>query len=87
VKWGTVEIYAIDVDAAGQASTAHLPGVEECMVVTSGSIRTGPGETPVDLGEGDSVHFSAATPHLYRGLAERNRAVLLMLHPAAPQQH
>lgn len=79
---GTVEIYAIEVDAAEQASKAHLPGVAECMVVTGGGIRTGPSGAPVDLTEGDSVHFGADGPHLYRGLGERNTAVLLMLHPA-----
>jgi hypothetical protein len=36
----------------------------------------------VDLAAGDSVHFDAAGAHLYRGLGPRNRAVLLMLHPA-----
>jgi transcriptional regulator with XRE-family HTH domain len=81
--WGTVEVYAIEVDAAGQSSQAHRPGVAECLVVTGGAIRTGPAGAPVDLAEGDSVHFGAASPHLYRGLGARNRAVLLMLHPAS----
>jgi transcriptional regulator with XRE-family HTH domain len=79
---GTVEVFAIEVDAAEQASQPHLPGVSECMVVTGGGIRTGPSDAPVDLAGGDSVHFGAASPHLYQGLAGRNTAVLLMLHPA-----
>jgi len=81
---GTVEVYAIEVDAVGQASAAHLPGVQECLIVTGGSVRTGPSDEPVDLAEGDSVHFGAASPHVYRGLGPRNRALLLMLHPASP---
>jgi transcriptional regulator with XRE-family HTH domain len=81
---GTVEVYAIDVDAARQASRAHLPGVAECMVVTGGAIRTGPADAPVDLAEGDSVHFGASAPHLYQGLRERSAAVLLMLYPSGP---
>jgi transcriptional regulator with XRE-family HTH domain len=81
---GTVEVFAIEVDAAEQASQPHLPGVAECVVVTGGTIRTGPGDAPVDLAEGDSVHFGAAIPHLYRGLGGRASAVLLMLHPAGP---
>jgi DNA-binding XRE family transcriptional regulator len=81
---GTVEVYAIEVDAVQQASQAHLPGVAECMVVTGGAIRTGPADAPVDLAQGDSVHFGAASPHLYRGLGGRGSAVLLMLHPAGP---
>jgi transcriptional regulator with XRE-family HTH domain len=81
---GTVEVYAIEVDAAQQASQAHLPGVAECTVVTGGAIRTGPADAPVDLAEGDSVHFGASAPHLYQGLRGANTAVLLMLHPSAP---
>ena len=81
---GTVEVFAIEVDPAEQRSQPHLPGVAECLVVTGGGIRTGPAGAPVDLAEGDSVHFGAASPHLYQGLAGRNTAVLLMLHPSGP---
>jgi transcriptional regulator with XRE-family HTH domain len=81
---GTVEVYAIEVDTTEQASRAHLPGVAECMVVTGGAVRTGLADAPVDLAEGDSVHFGASAPHLYQGLRQRNTAVLLMLHPSAP---
>jgi transcriptional regulator with XRE-family HTH domain len=81
---GTVEVYAIEVDPVQQASQAHLPGVAECMVVTGGAIRTGLADDPVDLAEGDSVHFGAAAPHLYQGLREPGTAVLLMLYPSAP---
>jgi quercetin dioxygenase-like cupin family protein len=81
---GTVEVFAIEVDSATQASLPHLPGVAECLIVTAGAVRTGPGDAPVDLAEGDSVHFGAASPHLYQGLAGRNTAVLLMLHPSGP---
>jgi len=80
---GTVEVYAIEVDAVQQASQAHLPGVAECMVVTGGTIRTGPADAPVDLAAGDSVHFGAAVPHLYQGLGESSTAVLLMLYVGA----
>src|SRR5215471_15406730 len=64
----TVVVYAIEVDPVEQASRAHLPGVEECLVITGGALRTGPADAPVDLAEGDSVRFGAARPHLYRGL-------------------
>jgi hypothetical protein len=36
---------------------------------------------PVDLTAGDSVRHDAAQPHLYQGLAARNRALLLMIYP------
>jgi transcriptional regulator with XRE-family HTH domain len=81
---GTVEVYAIEVDPAEQASQAHLPGVAECMIVTGGAIRTGPADAPVDLAAGDSVHFGGAAPHIYRGLGQANTAVLLMLHNSPP---
>jgi hypothetical protein len=35
----------------------------------------------VDLAVGDSVRHDAAQPHLYPGLAARNRALLLMIYP------
>jgi transcriptional regulator with XRE-family HTH domain len=79
---GTVEVFAIEVDATGQLSQPHLPGVAECLVVTGGGIRTGPADAPVDLAEGDSVHFGAASPHRYQGLREPSTAVLLMVHPS-----
>ena len=78
---GAVEVYAIDVDPVEQASRAHLPGVEECLVVTGGALRAGPAGAPVDLAEGDSVRFGAARPHLYRGLGGRSAGLLLMVHP------
>jgi hypothetical protein len=81
---GTVEVYDIDVDQAVQHSDAHLPGVEECIVVTHGRVTTGPADAPVDLEEGDSIRFDASHPHVYRGGARRNRALLLMLHPDTP---
>lgn len=81
---GTVEVYAIEVAANGQESQAHLPGVEECLVLTGGRITAGPADAPVDLSEGDSLRFEASRPHVYRGHDERNRAVLLMLHPDPP---
>ena len=80
---GTVEVYAIEVGPAVQRSEAHLSGVEECLVLTRGRIATGPADAPVDLGEGDSIRFDAARPHVYQGRTGDDRAVLLMLHPEA----
>ncbi|WP_326830059.1 hypothetical protein OIE13_12965 [Streptosporangium sp. NBC_01810] len=50
-------------------------------MLTHGHVTTGPADSPTDLAEGDSIRFNAARPHLYRGHAAHNRAVLLMLHP------
>jgi transcriptional regulator with XRE-family HTH domain len=78
---GTVEVYDIAVAPATQHSQAHLPGVEECLVVTRGQVSTGPADAPAELAEGDSIRFAAARPHLYQGHDRDNRAVLLMLYP------
>ncbi len=77
---GRVEVYDLAVDQARQDSAAHLPGVQECLVVTRGRIRCGPAGDPVDLAAGDSVHHDAALPHLYQGLRPENRALLLMIY-------
>lgn len=78
---GTVEIYELDVAETRQSSAPHLPGVQECLVVTDGRITTGPDDGPAELAPGDSIRFDAARPHGYQGHAPHNRAVLLMLHP------
>jgi transcriptional regulator with XRE-family HTH domain len=78
---GTVEVYDIDVAQTTQHSDAHLPGVQECLVVTDGRVTTGPADSPTELKERESIRYDAALPHLYRGHARHNRAVLLMVHP------
>ncbi len=77
---GRVEVYDLTVDQARQDSAAHLPGVQECLMVTQGQVRCGPAGDPVDLAPGDSVHHDAALPHLYQGLQPENRALLLMIY-------
>jgi transcriptional regulator with XRE-family HTH domain len=77
---GRVEVYDLAVDQARQDSAAHLPGVQECLVVTAGQVHCGPAEDPVDLTAGDSVHHDAAVPHVYQGLQAENRALLLMIY-------
>jgi mannose-6-phosphate isomerase-like protein (cupin superfamily) len=77
---GTVEVYDIAISPTAQHSAAHLPGVEECMMITAGQVTTGPGDEPARLSAGDSIRFGAARPHLYRGHAPDNRAILLMLY-------
>ncbi|WP_439679633.1 helix-turn-helix domain-containing protein [Embleya sp. MST-111070] len=77
---GWVELYELDVDTAEQVSDPHRLGVEECLLVTEGRVETGPAADPRELAAGDSIRFDAARPHVYRGLDEHNRAVLLMVH-------
>lgn len=77
---GWVEVYEMDVDATVQRSEPHLDGVEECLVVVAGEVETGPADAPARLGPGDSIHFDGAQPHVYRGVGDTNRAILLMIH-------
>ena len=77
---GRLEVYEIDVDEHLQQSAPHLPGVEECLIVTAGEIETGPADSPTQLTVGDSIHFDGAQPHVYRGADGQNRAILLMIH-------
>lgn len=78
---GSIELYDLVIDPTRQDSEAHLPGVRECLVVTHGRVNTGPADGPVDLAVGDAVHFEASTPHCYVGVAEDNRALLVMIYP------
>lgn len=78
---GTVEIYDLEVSADRQDSRAHAAGVQECLMVTSGGLTTGPAEAPVELGTGDSVCFDGDRPHLYQGRTGADRAVLVMVYP------
>ncbi|WP_232376315.1 helix-turn-helix domain-containing protein [Amycolatopsis aidingensis] len=77
---GTVEVYEVEVGQARQESAAHLPGVQECLLVTGGRVTTGPAEAPADLAAGDSIRFDAAGPHVYQGHEGHNRGILLMLY-------
>ncbi|WP_206685890.1 helix-turn-helix domain-containing protein [Kribbella qitaiheensis] len=77
---GSVEVYELALDQTQQLSEAHLPGVQECLVVTRGRVKAGPADAPVDLAAGDSVHHQAAQPHVYEGLADDNQALLLMIY-------
>jgi transcriptional regulator with XRE-family HTH domain len=77
---GSVEVYELAVGQSRQLSAAHLPGVQECLVVTEGEVLAGPVTAPAGLAAGDSVWHDAAEPHVYQGIGERNRALLLMIY-------
>ncbi|MFW6090713.1 MAG: helix-turn-helix domain-containing protein [Actinomycetota bacterium] len=80
---GTVEVYDLRIDATRQVSPPHLPGVQECLVVTDGRVATGPVEDAAELQAGDSILFPGSAEHAYEGSGEENRALLLMIHPDA----
>jgi transcriptional regulator with XRE-family HTH domain len=74
---GWVEVYEVDINERRQQAAPHLPGVEECLVVTAGEIQAGPTNSPTHLTQGDSIHFDAAQPHSYQGAGH---GILLMIH-------
>ena len=78
---GAVEVYELAIDGQRQSSDPHLPGVQECLVVTRGAVLAGPADSPANLVAGDSIHHDAAQPHIYQGLQADNRALLLMIYP------
>jgi hypothetical protein len=77
---GSIEVYEIRVDPVLQVSPAHLPGVQECLVVTSGGVSCGPADDPADLRAGDSIRFAASVPHVYQGADAQSRARLVVIH-------
>ncbi|BAL86623.1 putative transcriptional regulator [Actinoplanes missouriensis 431] len=74
------DIYVMELEPGEpREAEAHIPGSIEHIVVSSGRIRTGPVEEPVEVGPGDYVTFPGDVPHRYEAL-EPSRAVLIMEH-------
>lgn len=78
---GRFDLYSLDLEAGTvRHADAHHAGVEEHLVVTTGRMRAGPQDGPVELGAGDLVIFAADVPHVYEAL-ETTHVVLLMSYP------
>jgi transcriptional regulator with XRE-family HTH domain len=80
MSFSSVEMYDVAIGSATQLSKAHGPGVFECLLVTTGAVRVGPVDAPVELTAGDTAFFEADVEHCYRGLRKQNRGVLLMAY-------
>jgi transcriptional regulator with XRE-family HTH domain len=75
------EIYRIALEPGSpRIADAHIPRTTEHMVVSTGRIRTGPVDNPVELGPGDYASFPGDIPHLYQALAAGTSCVLVMEH-------
>lgn len=71
------ELYALELPAAAvRDSPAHLPGVEEVLVITQGAVRAGPAQGTEELGPGDALWFAADVPHTYAATGGRAARVL-----------
>jgi len=77
------EMYDATVKMKRQVSPAHASGVSEHLFVTSGKLRVGPLDSPVELSEGDYLSMSPSWPHLYEALTKDARFFLVMHYRAA----
>ncbi|MDA3628485.1 XRE family transcriptional regulator [Saccharopolyspora oryzae] len=75
------DLYVLELEPGGvRHADAHIPGSVEHVILTSGRLRAGPEDGPVELEVGDYVSFSGDVPHLYEALAPGTTAVLVMEH-------
>jgi transcriptional regulator with XRE-family HTH domain len=75
------EVYEISFTTRARHANPHPAGVVESLIVTSGRLRTGPADDPVELGPGDFVRFPGDVPHVYQALGGPAQGVLVMAHP------
>jgi transcriptional regulator with XRE-family HTH domain len=78
---GLAEFYEVDFAVRARHASPHPPGVVESLIVTSGRLRTGPADAPVELAPGDFIRFPGDVPHVYQAIGGPAHAVLLMSHP------
>lgn len=78
-----LELYDMRIFPGGQTDAhAHPAGVLEHVLVSHGTLATGPPEHSAELGPGDYISFRADVPHHYRALSEEPViATLLMDYP------
>lgn len=78
---GRVEVYDLTLEPGGdRIADAHTVNTLEHVLVTTGRLRTGPKEAPVELGAGDLATFPGDVPHVYEALEPGTRIVLLMAY-------
>ena len=79
---GTFDLYALDLEAGAvrHADAAPRRRASSTSSSSSGRLRVGPQDGPVELGAGDLVTFAADVPHVYEAL-ETAHCVLLMAYP------
>lgn len=78
------ELFALELPrGARRESPAHLPGVEELVVVTSGRARVGPDAAPEVLDSGDALWFAADVPHSYAATGAHCGFLDWVLYPSA----
>jgi transcriptional regulator with XRE-family HTH domain len=75
------DVYRIEAEPGQpRASEAHMPGVVEHVVLSTGRARVGVLDEPAELGPGDYISYPADVPHLFEALEPGTLAVLLSEH-------
>ncbi|SDW65875.1 helix-turn-helix domain-containing protein [Paenibacillus sp. CF384] len=65
------EVYSVEMDAGcTHESEAHSPGVEEYILVSTGTLIIEIQNTSYTVGAGSAVRYAADQPHLYRNPGE-----------------
>ncbi len=80
-----LELYDLRIFPGGRTDAhAHPTGVLEHVLVSQGTLATGPPEHTAELEPGDYISFRADVPHHYRALSDEPVvAALLMDYPPA----
>jgi transcriptional regulator with XRE-family HTH domain len=81
ISSGLVEVYRATVAPERQDSLAHAARVEETVTVVRGRVRVGPVGSERELGEGQSLRYSGAIPHMFQARGRSAEVVLLMHYP------
>jgi transcriptional regulator with XRE-family HTH domain len=79
-RGGLTEVFEFTLDGHHDG-LPHGPGIVECLLVTSGRMRGGPADEPVELGPRDFVRYPADRPHVYSALDGRCTGTLLVDYP------
>lgn len=78
------ELFALELPRGAQReSPAHLPGVEEVVVMTRGRARIGPEAAAEALRPGDALWFAADVPHRYAATGGACAFLDWVLYPPA----
>jgi len=75
------DIYTVVMEpGAARLAEPHIPGSVEHVIVSTGRVRVGPVDNPIELDPGDYAAFPGDVPHLYEALQPATTAVLIMEH-------
>lgn len=80
---GVFELYALEARPGRQDGSPHGRGVQEMVVLASGTLRLGPADDPVEIGPGDAAAYAADGRHAYEAGPDGARGALAIWYPRA----